>query len=95
MPKLFNNGPGLHYKDQGLGTRSLSSNDVFMPDNKGKFKAPSLRNVAIMAPYMHDGRFETLEQVVEHYSSGGHPHGSLGLVFNDTAIPTGADTSRF
>ena len=31
---------------------------------------PSLRNVALTAPYMHDGRFETLEDVVEHYSSG-------------------------
>ena len=38
--------------------------------DKGKFKTPSLRNVALTAPYMHDGRFVTLEQVVEHYSTG-------------------------
>ena len=36
----------------------------------GKFKTPSLRNIAITAPYMHDGRFATLEEVIEHYDSG-------------------------
>ena len=38
--------------------------------DKGKFKIPSLRNVALTAPYMHDGRFETLEDVIDHYSEG-------------------------
>jgi cytochrome c peroxidase len=36
--------------------------------DNGKFKAPSLRNIALTAPYMHDGRFQTLEQVLDHYS---------------------------
>lgn len=36
----------------------------------GRFKSPSLRNIAIRAPYMHDGRFATLEEVVEHYDNG-------------------------
>ena len=45
------------------------NNNVF--DN-GKFKVPSLRNVALTAPYMHDGRFETLEEVIDSYSQGGH-----------------------
>jgi cytochrome c peroxidase len=36
----------------------------------GRFKAPSLRNIAVRGPYMHDGRFATLEQVVDHYDSG-------------------------
>ena len=36
----------------------------------GNSAVPSLRNVALTAPYMHDGRFKTLEEVVEHYSSG-------------------------
>ena len=36
----------------------------------GKFKTPSLRNIALTAPYMHDGRFATLEEVIEHYDSG-------------------------
>lgn len=39
-------------------------------DDRGKFKVPSLRNIALTAPYMHDGRFATLEEVVEHYSGG-------------------------
>ena len=42
------------------------------PIDYGRFKAPSLRNVALTAPYMHDGRFQTLEEVLDHYSSGGH-----------------------
>ena len=40
--------------------------------DNGKFRAPSLRNIALTAPYMHDGRFETLDQVLDHYVSGGH-----------------------
>lgn len=39
------------------------------PTDKGKFKVTSLRNIAITPPYMHDGRFKTLEEVVEHYNS--------------------------
>ncbi len=38
--------------------------------DQGEFKTPTLRNIALTAPYMHDGRFGTLEEVVEHYSSG-------------------------
>jgi cytochrome c peroxidase len=38
--------------------------------DRGRFAVPSLRNVALTAPYMHDGRFQTLEQVVDHYASG-------------------------
>jgi cytochrome c peroxidase len=42
----------------------------FNPMDMGKFKTPTLRNVALTAPYMHDGRFTTLEQVLDHYSAG-------------------------
>lgn len=38
------------------------------PFDKGKFKAPGLRNIALTAPYMHDGRFQTLEEVLDHYN---------------------------
>ncbi len=41
------------------------------PSDYGRFRVPALRNVARTAPYMHDGRFTTLEEVVEHYISGG------------------------
>jgi len=45
---------------------SIVTND---PNDIGKFKTPSLRNVAVSGPYMHDGRFATLEEVLEHYNA--------------------------
>jgi len=42
-----------------------------MPLDSGRFKTPTLRNVALSGPYMHDGRFSTLEEVIDHYNSGG------------------------
>ncbi len=42
------------------------------PEHLGQFKIPSLRNVAVTAPYMHDGRFATLEEVLDFYSEGVH-----------------------
>ncbi|MBL0027111.1 MAG: hypothetical protein IPO98_19960 [Saprospiraceae bacterium] len=43
---------------------------VSKADN-GKFRAPTLRNISNTAPYMHDGRFKTLDEVIAHYNSGG------------------------
>ena len=42
--------------------------------DKGAFKTPTIRNVALSAPYMHDGSLRTLEEVVEHYAKGGTPN---------------------
>jgi cytochrome c peroxidase len=81
MPQAFNNGLDVHYQDRGLGALGRPSNDPITPTNDGKFKAPSLRNIALTAPYMHDGRFQTLEEVIEHYSGGIRPHPNLGLAF--------------
>ncbi|MEZ5148068.1 MAG: cytochrome c peroxidase [Bacteroidales bacterium] len=53
-----------NYPDQGKGAVSGKSADF------GKFKVPSLRNVAVTAPYMHDGRFKTLHEVLDFYSQG-------------------------
>lgn len=39
-----------------------------IPDDRGKFKTPTLRNIELTAPYMHDGRFATLEEVLDHYN---------------------------
>lgn len=47
------------------------------PSDMGTFKVPTLRNISLTAPYMHDGRFQTLEQVVEHYNSGIQDHPNL------------------
>jgi len=51
-----------------LGRAKVTGN---INDN-GKFKTPTLRNIEFSAPYMHDGRFSTLEEVIEHYNSGGN-----------------------
>lgn len=64
--QFANNGLDLAPDDTGL--MAVTKN----PADRGKFKVPSLRNVALTAPYMHDGRFSTLEEVVEHYSGGVH-----------------------
>lgn len=63
-PALNNNGLEFPYVDLGVG--GITGN----PADNGKFKAPSLRNIELTAPYMHDGRFTNLEQVVEFYNSG-------------------------
>lgn len=93
MAKSMNNGLELAYKDRGLGGLDHPVNDPFTPSNDGKFKAPSLRNVELTAPYMHDGRFDTLEEVIDHYSEGVHPHKNLALAFE--ARSAGKATSGF
>lgn len=74
-PMLFNASNGLdavtNAADGGVGTFSGNSNEL------GSFKVPTLRNIALTAPYMHDGRFATLEEVIEHYSSGVQSHPNL------------------
>jgi cytochrome c peroxidase len=63
-PALNNNGLEFPYVDTGVGGVTGNAADM------GKFKVPSLRNIELTAPYMHDGRFTNLEQVVEFYNSG-------------------------
>lgn len=62
--QFHNNGLDAQFKDGGRFLVTGRSAD------RGKFKTPSLRNVALTAPYMHDGRFHSLEDVVRHYSKG-------------------------
>jgi cytochrome c peroxidase len=57
---------GLELEEFDLGRMIVTGDEA----DRGNFKTPSLRNVALRAPYMHDGRFATLEEVVEHYDSG-------------------------
>lgn len=70
---VFNNGLENPYVDKGIG--ALTGD----PRDEGVFKVPSLRNIALTAPYMHDGRFATLEDVVEFYNSGVVDHPNLSL----------------
>lgn len=62
-----------------LGAGGVFTNPIFA----GRFKTTSLRNVELTAPYMHDGRFATLEQVVEHYNSGIQAHPTLSPALTD------------
>ncbi len=61
---FMNIGLDAPYTDKGVGVISGSTMD------DGKFKVPNLRNVTLTAPYMHDGRFKSLDAVLEHYSHG-------------------------
>lgn len=63
------------YMNNGLDTDAQfidfgRENATNMATDRAKFKVPSLRNIEVTGPYMHDGRFTTLEEVVEHYNSG-------------------------
>lgn len=62
-----------------LGAGTVFNNPIFI----GRFKTTSLRNIELTAPYMHDGRFATLEQVVEHYNSGIKAHPTLSPALTD------------
>ena len=70
-----NNGP----RNNGLDLNTTTDNGA----GRGEFKTHTLRNIELTAPYMHDGRFKTLEQVVEHYNSGVKAHPNL-----DNALKT-------
>lgn len=62
------------YMNNGLDEAPFSDLGRFLvtgaSGDRGKFKVPTLRNIALTAPYMHDGRMETLEEVIDHYDSG-------------------------
>ena len=75
--------------DRDKGREEITLN----PDDRGKFKVPSLRNVEYTAPYMHNGKLQTLEDVLDFYTSGVHDtptldpllkaNGGLGFVFTE------------
>ena len=70
----FSNGEivnnGLYEKYEDVGKMRVSLKEI---DN-GCFKVPTLRNIALTAPYMHDGSIQTLEEVINHYMLGGNSH---------------------
>ena len=55
------------------------------PLDSGLFKTPTLRNVMLSAPYMHDGRFATIEEVIDHYDSGGTPSSTIDAFMKYTS----------
>lgn len=64
---LYNLPGEFSYPAPNLGLYGFTKR----PADIGKFKAPTLRNIAVTAPYMHDGSIATLEEVIEHYAAGG------------------------
>lgn len=69
--QFHSNGLKPSFSDVGLMNVTGKETD------RGKFATPSLRNIALTAPYMHDGRFQTLEEVIEHYNEGVHRTSTL------------------
>lgn len=74
---LANNGLDMVYEDKGVGGRTNQ------PSKYGVFKVPFLRNIDLTGPYMHDGRFETLREVIDHYSEGIQNHPNLNSELKD------------
>lgn len=64
-----NNGLDAQFTDAGVGN--------------GEFRATSLRNIAVSGPYMHDGRFATLREVIDHYDSGVNASAQLAFILRD------------
>lgn len=67
-------------RNNGLESIAIDSGQNLItgdPNDIGKFRVPTLRNIALTAPYMHDGRFRTLGEVIEHYNSGVQPSATL------------------
>jgi len=96
-PPLFTNyefeniGLYLNYSDSGRARISHLAAD------NGKFKVPTLRNIELTAPYMHNGSIQTLEEVIEHFNSGGvgHPNQSEEMLPLNLSSQQKADLLAF
>jgi cytochrome c peroxidase len=75
----------LSPRNIGLAQQGLAQ-DVDQGANDGRFKAPSLRNVAVRPPYMHDGRFDTLREVIEHYNKQVEANPFLDMTLMDRRL---------
>lgn len=76
---LYNVGNRDLYPESDPGLRM----ETGQPGDEGKFRAPTLRNIAVSAPYMHDGSIATLSEVIDHYAAGGRtvergPYAGIG-----------------
>lgn len=69
--EFHNTGLYKHYPEPNVGLYEFTQDE----EDRGKFKAPTLRNIALTAPYMHDGSVKTLEDAIDHYRRGGRGEG--------------------
>ncbi|HEX5112068.1 MAG TPA: cytochrome c peroxidase [Saprospiraceae bacterium] len=90
MHTYLNNGLDSEARFTDLGRYEITGNE----EQRARFKLPSLRNVALTAPYMHDGRFQTLKEVVEHYNSGVLYSGTLDESMDHNLLPDGLQLSE-
>ena len=94
-PRFHNTGL---YNLDGAGSYPENGTGLFehtqRPGDMGRFRVPSLRNIARTAPYMHDGSIATLTDVVDHYASGGRNHGPTGEPGGRSPLQS-AELSRF
>lgn len=81
--KFHNNGLFTNYEDKGLAMLTGRPTDV------GKFRTPSLRNIEITAPYMHNGKFATLEEVLDHYNENIQSHANLDVLIKEASNKIG------
>ncbi|HQV38654.1 MAG: cytochrome-c peroxidase [Flavobacteriales bacterium] len=88
--QFHNNGLDTVFADAG---RAGVTNN---PADMAKFKTPTLRNIMVTAPYMHDGRFATIDQVLDHYNSGGHASSTVDpfMKFTDPEMQLGLDPTK-
>lgn len=92
-PPLFTSND---YENNGLQIENEDGYDVGrylttgIGIDSGRMRIPTLRNIEFTAPYMHDGRFQTLEEVMDHYNSGGHPSRSKSTLIR----PLGLDEEQ-
>ena len=71
--RFHNIGVGNGEGQEDLGRMAITND----PTDFGKFRTPSLRNVDLRAPYMHDGSISSLEEIIEFYNDGGHQNANL------------------
>ena len=71
--QYHNLGVGMEVAEPDLGRFEVTGEER----DRGAFKTPTLRNIELTAPYMHDGSQATLEEVVDWYAKGGHPNAFL------------------
>jgi len=78
---LYNLNPKGDYPPNNTGVYEITHD----PKDMGRFKAPSLSNISLTAPYMHDGSIQTLEEAIDHYAAGGRtiatgPYAGVGSI---------------
>ncbi|NCD72063.1 c-type cytochrome [Mucilaginibacter sp. R11] len=80
----------LSYRNNGLEETSIDigrDSLTHQRSDNGKFRVPTLRNIEITGPYMHDGRFYSLKEVLQHYNAGMKKHANLDKVFTQNQQP--------